>query len=252
MPRIVATMFDGLRRQPDDALAATLHQAYREGAAWVDGLLEAVLAGLGPWGLLEDTLVVVTADHGEAFGEHGALQHQRWLYDELLRIPLVMRGPPPFDRPRLVRGQVALQDLLPTFFDWVGLPAPAGIEGSSFLALLTADGPGRAVVSEEVRGLRITGGRSHAVLASARTTGWKYIVTHEIADAQVHEELYDLAQDAGERANLLPGSPPPLPLEMVAAIEEARARVFDPARRLQPGTPPPAQARPAPLQSVAR
>jgi arylsulfatase A-like enzyme len=247
MPLVVGAMFDGLRRDPDPLLGPSLHQAYRAGAAWVDGLLDGVLGRLGAWGLLDDTLVVVTADHGEAFGEHGSLQHMRWLYDELLRIPLALRGPPPFDRPRTVEGQVALHDVLPTFFDWAGLPMPADLEGRSFLPLLTTDGAGRPVVSEEVRTPANTGGRSHAILASARTRAWKFIVTHELLSGAVTEELYDLAADPGERTNLLPDATRRLPRAMVDAIEAARARVHDPALRLVPGTPPPAPPRPAPF-----
>ncbi len=250
MPKVVGFMFDGLRREPDPNLGPELHAAYRAGVTWVDGLLARTLAQLESLGLTQEALLVISADHGEAFGEHGALQHQRWLYDELLRIPLVMQGPPPFDRPRRVRPQVAFHDILPTFFDWAGLALPAGLDGRSFLGQLDADGPGRSVLSEEVRPLQMTEGRSHAALVSARSLAWKYILTHETKDDSVLEELYDLAQDPGEQKNLLRGAAPPtLPADFVPLVEQARDRIYDPARRILPSTPPPATPRPAPFSA---
>jgi len=249
MPKVVGFMYDGLRREPDPNLGPELHAAYRAGVSWVDGLLARTLTQLEGLGLTKDALLVISSDHGEAFGEHGELQHQRWLYDELLRIPLVIQGPAPFDRPRRVRAQVAFHDVLPTFFDWAGFALPAGLDGRSFLSELDADGPGRNVLSEEVRPPQMTEGRSHAALVSARSLAWKYILTHETKDDSVLEELYDLGQDPAEQKNLLlvATTPVTLPADFVSVVEQARDRIYDPARRILPSTAPPATPRPAPF-----
>jgi arylsulfatase A-like enzyme len=252
MPEIVGYFFDGLARDQHPSLGTELHGMYREGVTWVDGLLATTLERLQGLGLLEGTLVAVTSDHGEAFGEHGALQHQRWLYDELLRVPLVLRGPPPFDQPKVVRGQVALHDLLPTFFDWAGFPLPEALEGRSFLPLLEKDGPGRPVLAEEARTTAVTGARSHALLVAARTLEWKYVITHETLPGNegVREELFDLRADPGERANLLGGAAPApaVPKAFADAVEAAKDRLYDPGLRLLP-EPPPRAPRPPRMPS---
>jgi hypothetical protein len=61
--------------------------------AWTDSQIGRVLDTLGELGLAENTVVIVTADHGEEFGEHGGLGHRRTLYEEALRVPLIVRGP---------------------------------------------------------------------------------------------------------------------------------------------------------------
>lgn len=81
---------------------------------WVDDLLEQALVSFQRAGLLRDTLVVVTSDPGEAFGEHGMLLHGRTLHDERLRVPPVLLGPPPFDRGRVLDASVSLLDVFPT------------------------------------------------------------------------------------------------------------------------------------------
>jgi arylsulfatase A-like enzyme len=247
-------MFDGLARRPDPELAAELHEAYRGAARWVDGLLERTVALLERLGLLHDTLLVVTSDHGEAFGEHGALQHQRWLHEELLRVPLVLRGPAPFDAPQLLGASVGLIDVLPTFFDWAGMLAPPHGEGRSFLPLLLGAAGEHVVQAEEARMPTVTGGASRGVLASARSTRWKYVVTHELLDGSLAEELYDLAADPETRANLLAGGAAAHAVDpdFAAGVERARDRVFHARRRLLPAAPLPDAPRPAPLRTVTR
>ena len=90
----------GYKAAPRPALAADLEGAYWGGVRWTDGLLAQTTAWLGRQGLLDNTLLVVTSDHGEGFGEHGSLAHGRLLTDELVRIPLVMVGPEPFREAR--------------------------------------------------------------------------------------------------------------------------------------------------------
>ena len=83
-----------------------------------------MLDRLAERGLDRTTLVVLTSDHGEEFLEHGAWEHQRTLYEEQIRIPLVVRGPG-IAPGRREAAQVSLFDVAPTILDWAGLPAAA-------------------------------------------------------------------------------------------------------------------------------
>lgn len=99
---------------------------YDEEILTVDANLERFLDALRGRGLWDDALIVVTADHGESLGEHGAMDHGEWLWREQVRVPLVMRlpsnsGVPPRRIPDLVR----LIDVMPTILDLAGVRSEA-------------------------------------------------------------------------------------------------------------------------------
>jgi arylsulfatase A-like enzyme len=195
-------LWDGLERKPNPDLCARLAAAYRTGLGWVDARLKELHATLASEGLLENTLLIVTGDHGEAFGEHGRLRHGNVLYDEVLRVPLVISGPAPFDRPALIEGSVGLTDIAPTLLELVGAPNLDQADGRSLLALARAGGgPGRAVEAQEERSPLHTSGASLARLASLRSTDWKYVCTHDLVAGSLREEAYDLRSDPEERVN---------------------------------------------------
>ncbi len=227
---VVHYMDQGYRADPRPELARELKDAYMDGVAWLDEVLDRALAQMQALGLLDDTLVVVTSDHGEAFGEHGILGHGRQLYDELLRIPLVAFGRAPFEGGRVIHGSVGLVDLLPTLFDWAGLEPLPEINGRSFLPLLAADGPGGPVFSEDRLGRENTGADRLAQLTSVRSARWKYIVTYDLLAGTVVEEAYDLVRDPREREDLCQGRGRIDGLafdpEFCAAVEAARDRIW--------------------------
>ncbi len=171
-----------------------LDDLYRGGVAAADAALGRLLGVLEELGLAEDTLVVVTSDHGESLGEHDWVGHTR-MWQEQLQVPLVLRFPP--DR----GGQewtgerdapVELVDLLPTILDWLDLPVPAGVQGRSLLPILRGDGP---PPPREWR-LAKFGGRE-AVVAGR----WKVILRRKGGQI-VERHLYDLAEDPGETRDL--------------------------------------------------
>jgi arylsulfatase A-like enzyme len=151
---------------------------------------------------MRNTVLVVTSDHGESFGEHGTLGHGLQLHDELVHVPMVVKGPAPFDRPRTVDAPIALNDLLPTFLDRVGLPPLPGVDGRSALPVLRGDSRGRAVVSEEWLNYENTGTPSDTVLIAARRPSWKYYAQYDRKTGMVRESAYDLAFDPGETQDL--------------------------------------------------
>ena len=102
----------------------------------LDDLVGELLDELDSLGLRDTTLIVVTSDHGEAFFEHDASGHGFWVWDEVLRIPLIVAGPgvPAGAHPVEV---VGLQDIVPTVLELLGQPVPQGIDGTSLQPLWT-------------------------------------------------------------------------------------------------------------------
>jgi len=141
---------------PEDL--ARVRALYRGEVAYLDHQLARLHDGLAERGLWsDDTVVVLVADHGEQFFEHGAFfhGHVNW---ENLHVPFVFRAPG--IRPGRVAGPVALLDLAPTLLDWLGIPAPETMEGRSLVPQLRgAPLPRRFVITERVgRGsVRATG-----------------------------------------------------------------------------------------------
>jgi hypothetical protein len=99
---------------------------------WVDDQISRVLAVLQELGLENSTLVVVTADHGDEFFEHGHKGHQRTLYREVLHVPLILKGPG-VPRGRTFDLPVGLVDVMPTILDLVHVTQPADMDGRSLL-----------------------------------------------------------------------------------------------------------------------
>ncbi len=114
------------------ACLANLEGLYDGEVAFTDHHVARLLAGLRSRGLSDSTLVVVTADHGEEFMEHGGVEHGRTLYQEVTRVPLVMSGPG-VPAGEVVSEPCCQMDLLPTIGDLVGLDLPEGLPGGSVL-----------------------------------------------------------------------------------------------------------------------
>jgi arylsulfatase A-like enzyme len=171
---------------PSPAELTHLRRLYdAEVRAW-DDELAVLLAALSARKLLDSTVVLVTADHGEEFHEHGRLTHGFHLFDELVRVPLVVRGP------GIPVGRVAEQtmgiDLFPTIAAILGLPPPAGLPGQNLLA--TRDM--RPAFSMTLSG-RLPDGTA-AELVALRTPQAKLIW----APIRGHYQLYELERDPAE------------------------------------------------------
>jgi len=151
----------------------------------LDRLFDAVTDHCG----FDETLVAVTADHGEEFREHGHFFHRNRPYDELLGVPLAVSHPEQ-DRER-VRKQRELLDLAPTVCEFHDVSVPDAFEGRSLYA-----GAHRRVVASGALA-------SQRPVAAVRTGAWKYIQTgSEAGGTDVDRELYDLDNDAAERSNV--------------------------------------------------
>jgi arylsulfatase A-like enzyme len=128
-----------------------LSDLYDGEIAYVDGRIGELAGFLQAEGLLDGTVLVVTSDHGEALGDHGFLDHKMNVFQELLRIPLVVRYPEAVEAGQRIREPVMLQDLYPTILELAGVSVDAeGGPGS----------PRESLVLPGIRGLRRVGLRS--------------------------------------------------------------------------------------------
>jgi len=162
-----------------------------------DRLVGEVIAELEARGVLDDTIVIVTADHGESLTEHDYFfEHGDYLYDVSLRIPLIVRYPDAARAGERVPCQVSSVDILPTLVELVDLRATDAVQGRSLASMLRdgescTDGP---VVSATVAGRYM---ENPPVDRSLRNPDSKLIVHEEGRDSETLA-FFDLAADPAE------------------------------------------------------
>jgi arylsulfatase A-like enzyme len=115
---------------------------YEGEIAWVDAHVGTILDELDALGLAARTLVVVTSDHGEEYFEHGNLGHRKTLFDEVVRVPILLRLPGVLPAGATVPGTVSLADVVPTILEILGLPSEGQPGVSSFLPAMRGLAPG--------------------------------------------------------------------------------------------------------------
>jgi arylsulfatase len=200
-----------------------LRALYREEVAYTDECLGDLLAGLRERDCFEDTLVVLTADHGEQFGEHGTYSHPHQLYDELIHVPLVVRDP--HGTTGVVATPTELLDVFPSVCARLAVEPPQNLAGTPSPGFTdvpavdedTADNASDppAIVSEANLTPDYTG--------CIRTARWKYI-----RDEAAEKLLFDLEADADEQENRLdeePGRAADLEARLDAHLDSSRRAV---------------------------
>ncbi len=191
--------------QPQLALAA-METAYDEELSHVDHALATVLNAEVLGEAFEQSLVLVTGDHGEEFWEHGDYGHGRSLWQASLHVPLVIR-PPGGCAPRSHEQPVSLTDIAPTVVSALGLPVPASWQGRDLSGLWTEGDEGeRGPVFAETG----YGRQAHVVIEGQ----YKLLQPEQGASL-----LFDLQQDPGERRDLL-GQRPALAARLEELLEE--------------------------------
>ena len=110
--------------------------------ASIDGEIGRILEDLEARGLARDTLVIVTADHGDEFFEHGSIGHRQTLFDEVVRVPLVLRWPQKIPAGSELEGPTALTDVVPTVLQAAGIAPPAHLRSRSLLPPLEREESG--------------------------------------------------------------------------------------------------------------
>lgn len=145
---------------------AALRARYDAEIAKLDGAIGRFLAALETSGNLEETIVAVTADHGEAFGEHGRLQHGTAPYQELAAVPLLLRLPEGLRGvvPAAIDEPVAQPRLMPTLLDLAGLEPPADCRHRSLTPLLRGRADREPLVFTQGEGVVAARSRAHTLL----------------------------------------------------------------------------------------
>jgi arylsulfatase A-like enzyme len=185
---------------------------YAAGIRQLDDVLAHFVGLLRSEGLLERTLLVVTADHGEEFLDHGGVMHGRTQYEEVLRVPLVFAGP---GVPAGVRvGEpVSLVDVLPTAFAALGEPVPEGLDGRDLRPLWQR--PGATLGERMLFSEADWRNAEDDVLRAVRFGRWKLVSNRRTGERR----LFDLARDPRERVDVQ-ADHPELVARLAAALDE--------------------------------
>jgi arylsulfatase A-like enzyme len=177
--------------------------AYRAAIRWDDDALRRVREKLDDAGLLDDNVIVLASDHGEAFGENGKTGHARNVLTATLQTPLVMRFPFPVE-PIRVKSQVRNIDIAPTLLELAGEPIPDGFDGRSLLPLLTGAEAEEDRVSLAALGTPLY--RDASVQVSVTDGRWTF-ARNVAPDPHPGEFLFDRSVDPGENVNLIEREP---------------------------------------------
>jgi arylsulfatase A-like enzyme len=136
-------------KEPHEAELAVLWGLYLGDVAAADAKLREVLQALRDAGLTRDLVTVVTADHGEHFGEHGLVGHQFSVREPLLHVPLIVHGLAGIE-PSVIDAPVQLADLVPTILGWAGLPLPPELVGHPLPTAVGTSAAAAPIVGEQL------------------------------------------------------------------------------------------------------
>lgn len=164
--------------------------------AYSDEIVGKLFAWLKDRGWYEQATIVLTSDHGEGLGDHGEQEHGLFLYDETIRVPLIVKLPSSARRGSRVTVPAQLVDLVPTILEWVGAPRPASLRGRSLAAVV---GRSDATLGEPGFYAEALYGRYHfgwSEITSLTDSRYRYIKAPR-------PELYDLQADPRETNNLV-------------------------------------------------
>jgi arylsulfatase A-like enzyme len=186
-------------QHPDPEMAREMHRLYVGEIAFLDAEFGKLLAKLHEDGIYDDTVIALVADHGEEFMEHGGYWHGLTLYEEMMRVPLMVkwqkgkRG-----APHDARGPVhGLLDVAPTLIAQSGAPIPETMQGIDLTGTpSTRPKTNKMVFAEE--------DHEGNVLRAVRSETWKYIEANAGNPRGLAvRELFKVAEDPGETANVI-------------------------------------------------
>lgn len=165
----------------------TEYEAYLGEVTFADLHLGRLMRAITELGLEERTVLIVTSDHGEAFGEHGLLRHNKPLYEVMVHVPMLVRVPGV--SPKAIDAHVSLMDIGPTVLDLFGLSTPGNFMGESLVPLLAGEPPPphRPIFMERPTDMALLFADGIKVLLRTRPDS---------------EEIYDVLRDPDEEEDL--------------------------------------------------
>jgi len=202
--------------------------AYDAEIAVLDRAVGRVLDELDRLRVADDTLVIVTADHGESLGDHGEKTHAVFIYDATVRVPLLLRCPRLLPRDKVYTGPVRSVDLVPTVLAALKLPGGDQTQGTDLLPALRGEAP-PPELPQYSESLLSEVGFGMAPLYGLRSGGFKWI-------RAPRPEVYDLRRDPRELKNLYPGDRDAvrrgarLDRELQAILDDSRRRGLAPQK----------------------
>jgi arylsulfatase A-like enzyme len=212
-------------RAVPEAVRQAMIDGYDGLVLFADDNVRTLVGALRDAGRLDDTVVIVTADHGEAFWDHGIWGHGGSLYEAEVRVPLVLwAGPRVRERhPRIPRGPIEVPaagiDVMPTLLALAGADCPS-CQGEDLLRLAERGERERPILLEQYMSPR-------SYTYAVRDSRHKLVYTDFLHGRITRWELFDLTADPGEARNQLAGPPtpaPPLATALRSLREEALAR----------------------------
>jgi arylsulfatase A-like enzyme len=218
---------------------------YDASIAYMDACFAHVVEHLDHHGLTEDTLLVITADHGEELDEHGHWFDHHGLYDTNINIPLILRCPGWLPSGKRIGGLTQTPDITPTILDFLGLKSVAereGMTGRSLMPLIESPASTQSGTTDYIHMTENTWMKKRGI----RTHRWKIIVPLETPDIHGNSdiELYHLPDDPGELNNRAAELPD---------VVEKMTRLLDEwvtARVEKTGLPDPLLIQPIPLRRI--
>ncbi len=191
---------ESLRAEPPSAeLQQLLVDSYDGEIAYTDAQIGRLLDELRRSGVLEHTIVVVHADHGEEFWDHGGFEHGHTLFDETLHVPLAFVAPGLVAPNVRIAPRTSTVHAFATLLDLAGIRVPEHV-GTSLAAELRAVDAAAATVGDVCI--------SEALLGSDRESkSWSRGTEKFMTDGRDRSSLFDLAVDPGEHADLAPANP---------------------------------------------
>jgi arylsulfatase A-like enzyme len=186
---------------------------YDGGIAYMDACLGTLIEQLKQRGLYDNTLLIITSDHGEAFGERAIMGHGLSVYQNEVHVPLIVKYPRSTAEEE-ISDPVSPVDLVPTILDVLGYGVPKGVQGHSLR------GPVHDVMSESfVQPFVSKWNPKYLKADQAIVSGSMKFVESSTGT----KELYDLSRDPNELHNLLPGGPESaLEAKLVEFMQAAR------------------------------
>ncbi len=204
-------------KPPEKPTRSLSGEGYDREISYVDACFGDLLDRLREKGLLDRALLVVSGDHGESLGEHDEKTHGVFLYEAVLRVPLLMRAPGLLPAGRRVPGPVELTDVAPTILDLLRMSPLERAQGRSLRARIAEEEDGRGILAHAETLLpRLDYGWSE--LRTVRDGRFKFIEAPR-------PELYDLRRDPREEVNL--ASAEPERVQEMAALTADWARATD-------------------------
>ncbi len=181
-----------------------IEELYDAGIRQLDTELGRFLSLLEVEGVLDDALILITSDHGEEFMDHGRMDHFLTMYQEVLRVPMILRGPG-IPRGLRIDTPVSVIDVVPTLLEWAGLEAPAATEGLSLMGLMEGDSS-QDVFEKRLLFGEASGGLTYAALMEGIYPVYRSIRRgdHKLIHDSKEENwaLYDLKRDPGEKQDI--------------------------------------------------